>query len=66
MKESGGKRVETLSLVLNRDDLLFMKELLEEGKVLPLIDAVFPLERTADAFRLYEKDHARGKIVITM
>jgi len=66
MNGSGGKRVETLSLEQSRDDLLFLKGLLEEGKVLPPIDAIFPLEKTADAFRLYEKAHARGKIVIAM
>ncbi len=31
-----------------------------------MIDASFPLESTADAFRHYENEHARGKIVITM
>jgi len=66
MKGSGGKRIETLSLEQSREDLLFIARLLEEGKVLPSIDASFPLERAADAFRLYERDHARGKIVITM
>jgi NADPH:quinone reductase-like Zn-dependent oxidoreductase len=66
MNGSGGKRVEIVSLEQSREDLLFLKGLLEEGKVLPLIDASFPLERAADAFRLYERDHARGKIVITM
>jgi NADPH:quinone reductase-like Zn-dependent oxidoreductase len=66
MNGSGGKRVETLTLVHSREDLLFIKGLLEAGKVLPPIDAIFPLERTADAFRVFEKDHARGKIVIAM
>jgi NADPH:quinone reductase-like Zn-dependent oxidoreductase len=66
MKGSGGKRIETLSLEHSREDLLFLKGLLEEGKLHILIDASFPLERAADAFRLYERDHARGKIVITM
>lgn len=65
-KGSGGKRIEVLSLKKSREDLLFVKELLEEGKFVPLLDACFPLERAADAFRLYEKDHARGKIVITV
>ncbi len=65
-KGSGGKKVETFSLEQSREDLLFLKRLLEEGNVIPLIDASFPLERTADAFRHYEKDHPRGKIVITM
>jgi NADPH:quinone reductase-like Zn-dependent oxidoreductase len=46
--------------------LLFLKGLLEDGKLHILIDASFPLARAADAFQLYEKDHARGKIVITM
>lgn len=66
MKGSGGKRIEILSLKKSREDLLFVKELLEQGKIFPLVDACFPLERAADAFRLYEKDHARGKIVITV
>ena len=66
MKGSGGKRVETVSLEQSKEDLLFIKGLLEEGKVLPLIDASFPLERAADAFWLYENDHARGKIVIAI
>ncbi len=66
MRRSGGKEIEILSLKKSRDDLLFVKELLEQGKIVPLVDACVPLERAADAFRLYEKDHARGKIVITV
>jgi NADPH:quinone reductase-like Zn-dependent oxidoreductase len=66
MKRSGGKSIETLSLEYGREDLLFLKGLLEEEKLHTLIDASFPLEKTADAFRRYEKGHARGKIVITM
>jgi NADPH:quinone reductase-like Zn-dependent oxidoreductase len=66
MNRSGGKRVETLSLEHSREDLLFIKGLLEEGNVRAMVDASFPLENTADAFRQYENEHARGKIVITM
>ena len=43
-----------------------MKELLETGKVVPVIDGCYPLSKTADAFRYFEKVHARGKVVITM
>jgi NADPH:quinone reductase-like Zn-dependent oxidoreductase len=66
MKGSGGKRIEILLLKQSREDLLFVKDLLDQGKLLPLVDAGFPLERAADAFRLYEKGHAQGKIVITV
>jgi NADPH:quinone reductase-like Zn-dependent oxidoreductase len=50
----------------NQKDLLFMKDLLESGKVVPVIDACYPLEKTVEAFRYFQKVHARGKIVITM
>jgi NADPH:quinone reductase-like Zn-dependent oxidoreductase len=43
-----------------------MKDLLESGKVVPVIDAYYPLEKTVEAFRYFQKVHARGKIVITM
>ena len=43
-----------------------MKELLESGKVVPLIDGCYPLGKTAEAFRYFEQVHARGKVVITM
>ncbi|NPV40530.1 MAG: zinc-binding dehydrogenase [Anaerolineae bacterium] len=42
----------------------FLKGLLESGQVKPVIDSVYPLERTADAFRYYEREHPRGKVVI--
>jgi NADPH:quinone reductase-like Zn-dependent oxidoreductase len=54
------------SLVQNQKDLSFMKELLKDGKVVPVIDGCYPLSKTAQAFQYYEKVHARGKIVITV
>ncbi|MFN2137945.1 MAG: zinc-binding dehydrogenase [Candidatus Promineifilaceae bacterium] len=53
-----------VDLEQSQEDLLLLKELLEAGKVRPVIDAVYPLQETADAFRTYENKHARGKIVI--
>jgi NADPH:quinone reductase-like Zn-dependent oxidoreductase len=47
-------------------DLVVMKELLEFGKVLPVIDKCYPLSKTAEAFRYFEKEHARGKVIITV
>ena len=50
----------------NKKDLLFIKELLEAGKVVPVIDRCYPLRETAEALRYLEEGHARGKVVITL
>jgi len=50
----------------NQKDLICMKELLEAGKVTPVIDRRFPLSDVADALRYLEAGHAQGKVVITM
>jgi NADPH:quinone reductase-like Zn-dependent oxidoreductase len=43
-----------------------MKELLESGKVIPVIDGCYPLSKTPEAFWYFEKVHPHGKVVITM
>jgi len=48
-----------------KEDLLDIKELLEAGKVVPVIDRCYPLEETAQAIRYLEKGHAQGKVVIS-
>ena len=55
-----------VSLVQNQKDLVFMKELLESGKVVPVIDGCYPLSKTAEALWYFEKEHAQGKVVITV
>ena len=50
----------------NKQDLAFIKELLEAGKVVPVIDRCYPLSETAEAIRYLEAGHARGKVVITV
>jgi NADPH:quinone reductase-like Zn-dependent oxidoreductase len=50
----------------NKKDLLFLKELLEAGKVVPVIDRTYPLAQTAEAIQYLEQGHARGKVVITV
>ena len=50
----------------NQKDLVTMKELLEAGKVKPVIDRCYPLSETAEAIRYLEEGHAQGKVVITV
>jgi len=51
---------------LSKDDLIVMRELLESGKVVPVIDRSYPLSDVPEAIRYLEEGHARGKVVITM
>jgi NADPH:quinone reductase-like Zn-dependent oxidoreductase len=50
----------------SKEDLLFLKGLIESGKVRPVIDRTYPLAETAEAIRYLETGHARAKIVITV
>lgn len=50
----------------NQQDLLVIKELLEAGKIVPVIDKCYPLPEAAEAFRYLEEVHAQGKVVITV
>jgi NADPH:quinone reductase-like Zn-dependent oxidoreductase len=50
----------------NRDDLAVLRDLLDAGKVTPVIDRTYPLNEVAEAVRYLETGHARGKVVITV
>ena len=50
----------------SKEDLLVLKELIEAGKVRPVIDRTYPLNQTAEAIRYLETGHARAKVVITV
>jgi NADPH:quinone reductase-like Zn-dependent oxidoreductase len=63
---TGGQKRSIVSLVQSQNDLDFIKELLESGKVVPVIDGIYPLIKTPDAFRYFEKEHPRGKVVISV
>jgi NADPH:quinone reductase-like Zn-dependent oxidoreductase len=49
-----------------QDDLLVLKELIEAGKVTPVIDRTYPLSEAPEAIRYLAEGHPRGKVVITV
>ncbi|TET00363.1 MAG: NAD(P)-dependent alcohol dehydrogenase [Promethearchaeota archaeon] len=49
-----------------KEDMVFLTELIETGKVVPVIDRQYPLSEVAEAFRYLEEGHHKGKIVITV
>jgi NADPH:quinone reductase-like Zn-dependent oxidoreductase len=48
------------------DDLIVLRELIEAGKVTPVIDRTYPLSEVPDAIHYLEQGHSRGKVVITV
>ena len=59
------QRVVTMLARRNAADLAVIAELIEEGRVRPVIDRTYPLVEAADALRYLETRHARGKVVVT-
>ncbi len=66
MSETGGRKMGAAMAKLNQKDLAFLKELLEAGKIVPVIDRRYALSETAEALRYLGEGHAKGKVVITM
>ena len=52
--------------VTNRHDLLILKDLIEDGRVTPLVDRTYPLSQAADALAHVRAGHARGTVVLTV
>lgn len=50
----------------DKGDLKILADLMQSGKVKPVIDRTYPLSDIAEAIRYLEKGHARGKVVVTM
>ena len=65
LSSAGGKRMAILPYKPNKD-LAFMKDLLEAGKVKPVIDSRYPLNEVPEAFRHFGEGQFKGKIVITV
>ncbi|MEI7849941.1 MAG: NAD(P)-dependent alcohol dehydrogenase, partial [Chloroflexota bacterium] len=67
VSKRGSKKIGLMSVVPeNQKDLLTLKELLETGKIVPVIDQCYPLSETSEAVRYLETGRARGKVVISV
>ena len=60
------QRLRPLSSKQKREELLAVTELIEGGKLTPIVDATYPLVDTAEGLRYVEQGHARGKAVVTV
>ena len=63
---TGSKKMSNMLARPDQKDLAFVKELLEAGKVVPVIDRCYSLSEVPEALRYLEEGHARGKVVITV
>ncbi|MEK3854124.1 NAD(P)-dependent alcohol dehydrogenase [Cytobacillus sp. FSL H8-0458] len=63
---TGFKKMSSMLQRQNQEDLIYMSELIEAGKVKPVIDRSFKLSEVDKAFRYFEEGHAQGKVVITI
>ena len=61
-----GQRLTTFVSSENRADMVVLKELIEAGKITPVVDRSFPLREVPEAIRYLEQGQARGKVVISV
>ncbi|MFN8412466.1 MAG: NAD(P)-dependent alcohol dehydrogenase [Anaerolineales bacterium] len=65
VSKMGSKKIGLMETAkADQKDLLYLKELLEAGKIVPVIDRAYPLRETPEAIRYLETSRARGKVVI--
>lgn len=63
---SGGKTIRDFTVKQNQQDLFTLKGLIEAGKIAPVIDKRYPLDKVPEAMRYLEEGHAKGKVIITV
>jgi NADPH:quinone reductase-like Zn-dependent oxidoreductase len=63
---TAGKKIRILAVQPNLEDMVYITELYEAGKVVPVIDRRYPLSEVAEALRYLGEGHAGGKVVITV
>ena len=67
MSQKGGKKLGSMGIAkVIQKDLIYLCELLESGKIVPIIDRCYPLHEVPEAIRYIEEKHAQGKVVITV
>jgi NADPH:quinone reductase-like Zn-dependent oxidoreductase len=62
----GSRKMRLLRAKPSPEDLAFVIRLVEEGRVVPVIDRTYPLEETGEAVKYLRQGHARGKVVISV
>ena len=66
LSRKSGQKLSNILAKPSQADLVFVGELIDAGKVTPVIDRCYPLRDVADAIRYVEAGHAKGKVVITV
>jgi NADPH:quinone reductase-like Zn-dependent oxidoreductase len=66
IRRTTGKKIRILAVRPNTEDVDFVKELIEAGRVMPILDKTYPLSEVPEAISYVGDGRARGKVVITM
>lgn len=66
ISKTSGQKIGSFLQRANQNDLVVLKELIEAGKVKPVIDRTYTLNEVPEAFRYFEEGHTQGKVVITI
>jgi NADPH:quinone reductase-like Zn-dependent oxidoreductase len=65
MSRDEGKKIGNMGITkVNQEDLVYLGELLGDGKIVPVIDRIYLLSEIVEAFQYVVKNHAQGKVVI--
>ncbi len=62
----GSKKMKSLAAKANQKDLEFLAGLLEKGRIRPVIERRYPLDKAAEAMNYLKQGHAAGKVVIVV
>ena len=63
---SDGRKLTNLAMKPDKEDLTYIKELIEASKVTPVIDKSYPLSELPEALKYYGEGRSRGKVVVTL